>query len=83
MPDDPVTFSQMTKMKYFLRKSDGKTLMESKQDMRARGLPSPDRSDMYMLTFAVKVPRRNLNMAANASARRKRMAKTEYDPLNT
>jgi hypothetical protein len=83
MPDDPVTFSQMTKMKYFLRKSDGKTLMESKQDMRTRGLPSPDRSDMYMLTFAVKVARRNLNMAANAGARRRRMAKTEYDPLNT
>lgn len=81
LPEDKETYNQLTKLRYLLRKSDGKTLMESKEDIRARGLPSPDRADMYMLTFAVKIPRRNLNMAANA--RRKRMAKTDYDPLTT
>lgn len=82
LPDDPVMFAQLTKLKYFLRKSDGKTLMESKEDIRKRGLPSPDRADMLMLTFAVKLARRNRNLAANSMARRRRMAKTEYDPLN-
>lgn len=82
LPDDEEMYNQLTKMRYMLRKSDGKTLMESKLDMAARGLPSPDRADMGMLTFAVKIPRRNLNMAANSRARQKRMSKTEYDPLN-
>lgn len=81
MPDDPATFSQLTKLKYFLRKSDGKTLMESKEDIRKRGLPSPDRADMYMLTFAVKLARRNRSLMVNSVARKRRMAKTEYDPI--
>jgi hypothetical protein len=82
LPDDPALYSQMAKLKYILRKSDGRTVMESKADIKARLLPSPDRSDMYMLTFAVDIPRRDLNMAANARARRIRMANTEYDVFN-
>lgn len=82
LPEDKELYNQAVKLRYQLRKSDGKTLIESKQDIRARGLPSPDRLDMYMLTFAVKIPRRNLNFARNAGARRQRMSKTEYDPLN-
>lgn len=81
LPDDPVLYGQMTKLQYFLRKSDGKTLMESKEDIRGRGLPSPDRSDGHMLTFARKIARRNLHLAANAS-RRRRIAKLEDDPLH-
>jgi len=77
LPEDGELFNQLTKIQYQIRKSDGKTIMESKDDMRARGLPSPDRADMLMLTFAVEVPRRDPNLAANA--RRSRMAIHEYD----
>lgn len=81
MEPDNEQYDQLTKIQYSLQRQSGKTVMESKADMRKRGLPSPDRADMLMLTFAVKIPRRDLNMAANASARRRRMAKTEDDPL--
>lgn len=38
------------------RKSDGKLLIESKEDMATRGLASPDRGDALALTLAVPVP---------------------------
>lgn len=31
--------------------SKGKILLESKKDMKKRGLKSPDRADAYVLTF--------------------------------
>lgn len=34
-------------------RSSGKILVESKDDMRARGVPSPNRADAFILTFAV------------------------------
>ena len=43
---DTELFNQLTKIQYSISKTTGKTLMESKDDMRARGLPSPDRADM-------------------------------------
>lgn len=82
IPDDKEMYNQLTKLRYQLRKSDGKTLIESKQSIRERGLPSPDRADMLMLTFAVKIARRDPNLAKNAGASRRKLAKTEYDPLN-
>lgn len=79
MQEDDKLYDQLVKIQYQLRTSDGKTLMESKRDMRDRGLPSPDRADMLMLTFAVKVARRDRNRHANAA--RKRQSKTEDNPL--
>ena len=32
--------------------SSGRVLLESKQDMRRRGVPSPDEADAVALTFA-------------------------------
>lgn len=81
IPDDPILYDQLTKIQYYLN-GQGKTLMESKKEMAARGLPSPDRADMLMLTHAVKIPRRNLNMARNAAHRKQRMENTDYCPLD-
>ena len=33
-------------------KSDGKIKVESKDEMKKRGLPSPDGADAFVLTFA-------------------------------
>jgi len=77
--EDDKLFDQLTKIQYQLRRSDGKTLMESKKDMRDRGLHSPDRADMLMLTFAVTVKRRNRNHDVNS--RRKRMSLVQDDPM--
>jgi hypothetical protein len=39
--------SQLLSIKYRIR-SDGRILIESKEDMESRGLPSPDRADAAM-----------------------------------
>jgi len=50
-PDDDVLAGQLASMKYKYM-SNGKLLIESKDDMKARGLPSPDRADALMYAFA-------------------------------
>lgn len=39
---------------------DGKIMLESKHDMKERGLPSPNRGDALALTFAAPVSKRDL-----------------------
>ncbi|MCC6863264.1 MAG: terminase [Rhodobacteraceae bacterium] len=39
---------------------DGKILLESKQDMKDRGLPSPNKADALALTFAAPVAKREM-----------------------
>lgn len=39
-------------------RADGKIQLESKKDMKARGLPSPNRADALVLSFAYPVTRR-------------------------
>ena len=43
LPDDPELFAQLTTRQAFPN-SAGKIVLESKEQMRARGLPSPDRA---------------------------------------
>jgi hypothetical protein len=51
MPDDADTIAELTAVKYKLT-SAGKILVESKDEMKRRGMPSPDRADAVVLTFA-------------------------------
>lgn len=53
MPKDQsdLLISELTDVHYSLT-SSGKIAIESKQDMLDRGVPSPDRADSLMLTFA-------------------------------
>ncbi|XOJ00878.1 hypothetical protein ACMX2M_03855 [Paenibacillus polymyxa] len=50
LPDDDVLTSQLTARKWPMT-SKGKILLESKKDMKKRGLKSPDRADAFVLTF--------------------------------
>jgi phage terminase large subunit len=50
LPDDDVLISQLTTRKWTMT-SKGKMLLESKKDMKKRGLKSPDRADAFVLTF--------------------------------
>ncbi|WP_339273428.1 hypothetical protein MKY59_20270 [Paenibacillus sp. FSL W8-0426] len=50
LPSDDVLISQLTTRKWSMT-SKGKILLESKKDMKKRGLKSPDRADAYVLTF--------------------------------
>lgn len=52
--NDAMLISQLSNIKYKIN-SRGQIQIESKEDMKKRGLSSPDRADTLMLTFA-KIP---------------------------
>ena len=54
IPDDPVICEEIPGPEYTVR-LDGKIVLESKQDMKDRGLTSPNRADALALTFAYPV----------------------------
>ncbi|WP_135552092.1 DEAD/DEAH box helicase family protein [Paenibacillus cymbidii] len=51
MPDDEKLIAQLTTRKWRMG-SNGRIYLESKKDMKKRGLPSPDRADAFVLAFA-------------------------------
>lgn len=57
IPDDPELAADLTTPEYGLRGDHGQIQLERKDDMRKRGLNSPDCADMLAMTFAVKVNR--------------------------
>lgn len=59
---------------------DGKILLESKEDMKERGLPSPNKADALALTFAEPVAKKMFYGHASHQAGAG-MAQVEYDPL--
>jgi hypothetical protein len=56
---------------------DGKIQLESKKDMKARGLPSPNIADALALSFAFPVNKKLNHLSASASDSRR-----GFDPLN-
>jgi len=80
---DGELFKQLTTIRYETTGS-GETIlkMESKKDMKARGVGSPDRADALMLTFVHKIQRRDKDIAARAGmGPSTRRAKTDYDEM--
>lgn len=57
---------------------DGKIQLESKEDMKERGLPSPNKGDGLALTFAEPVAKKDRH--AKSSPGGNPMAEVEYDP---
>ena len=51
LPDDPALITELTALKYRID-SKGRIQIESKEEMKARGLRSPDLADTVMLAFA-------------------------------
>lgn len=58
----------------------GKRVLESKKDIKARGLPSPDRGDAWALTFAQPVKPRATKEQLFQMAYSDPTAPVEYDP---
>lgn len=56
---------------------DGKIQIEAKKDMKARGVPSPNRADALALTFAFPVAKRS-----PLDALRTKQPRGEYDPYS-
>lgn len=59
---------------------DGKVQLESKEDMKDRGLPSPNKGDALMLTFAEPVAKKVRHVGGQAISQHQ--AAVEYDPLS-
>jgi hypothetical protein len=51
IPDDQALVAELASLKYSFT-SSGQVRLEGKEDLRSRGLPSPDRADALMLAFA-------------------------------
>lgn len=54
IPDDQALAAQLTSVEY-KHDANNALLLEKKEDMKRRGLPSPDRADALALTFAYPV----------------------------
>jgi phage terminase large subunit len=66
LPADEILVAQLAAMRYGFT-SSGQQKVESKDEMRARGLPSPDRADALALCFApLPGPRRPVFLAGPA-----------------
>ena len=74
LPDDPILSEELASPEYEILLS-GEVLLESKKDMQARGVPSPNRADALALTFAFPVIKKI------RGATKKEFTKNDYDPL--
>lgn len=62
IPNDPQLCSDIIGPEYYVKSAgpnSGKILLESKEDMKKRGLASPNRADALALTFALPVASKN------------------------
>ena len=74
IPEDPVLLADLTSPEYDMNLK-GQIKLESKDDMRDKGFPSPNRADAIALTFAVPVMKREDDHRLPA-----RSANTQYRP---
>lgn len=76
IPDDGELISELTAPTYFFA-AGGKLQLESKADLKKRGLPSPDKADALALTFAVPVVPRPFALPREDEGSR---SPNDYDP---
>jgi hypothetical protein len=75
IPDDAMLGEEIPGPEYFV-KLNGKIQLESKEDMKKRGLRSPNRADALALTFAFPVRARRSGLHAKPE-----FSKREYQPI--
>ena len=78
IPEDPVLRDELQAPEIVPR-ADGKLQIEAKKDMKRRGVPSPNRADALVITFAHPVHKGH---DVNARARRMGIPGRDPDPLD-
>lgn len=73
IPDDPLLRDELQAPEIVPR-MDGKIQIESKKDMKARGVPSPNRADALVLSFAYPVMQRERETQSHQDIRSQRMS---------
>jgi hypothetical protein len=67
---DPALFRDLTAPEYdYFGKAKDAVMLESKESMKSRGLPSPDYGDALALTFASRVARRDARASRSSRGR--------------
>ena len=79
IPADP-TLRDELQAPEIVPRIDGKVQIESKKDMKSRGIPSPNRADALVLSFAFPVVKRS---PLDAYRNQSRQPRGEYDPYAT
>jgi hypothetical protein len=79
--DDPELRDDLIAPEYHFHKVSGAILLESKEDMKSRGLASPDDGDALALTFAAPVARLDMQQPVGRGMRNE-VAATEYPMFN-
>jgi hypothetical protein len=78
LPDMPEMAQELTAPRYTYKNARGRLQLESKDDMRARGLPSPDIADALACTFAFPV---GPSQTRGPLGQHKPRVLHEYDPF--
>jgi len=84
LPVDNTFRGELTVPRYHFRRINRSTkfILESKDEMKARGKKSPNRADAWMLTFAAPVrPRSRDALSRSLGADSVQRAKMDYDPI--
>lgn len=84
IPDEPILKAQLSSRRYAYVLKDGRDAiaLEPKDEMKKRGLSSPDRADKLALTFAYPVlPNRAVSGGIPMPAGMQRNVTSEYDPF--
>jgi len=77
IPDDQAVLADLCSTEFDYRNTRGKFQLESKEDMRARSMPSPDIADALACTFAFPIAPPGMVFAERKNAR-----SNDYDPLS-
>jgi len=81
IPKDEALIADLCAPRFTFRNARGLVQLESKDDLRGRGLPSPDLGDALACTFALHVPAPHVvHLMSELRARRRK--ESEYDPLD-
>lgn len=84
LPDDPQLEQELTTREYGHTDKD-QLILEKKNDMKKRGLHSPDWADALCLTFAYHVPKREVMRGEldSATGIRENLGKKDYNPIDS
>ena len=81
IPKDEALIADLCAPRFTFRNARGLVQLESKDDLRGRGLPSPDLGDALACTFALHVPAPHV-VQLMSELRARRRKESEYDPLD-
>jgi len=78
IPNDTALLADLCSTEFDYRDAKGRFKLESKEDMRARNMPSPDIADAIACTFAFPIAPPSMVFATTTTTKRS----NEYDPLD-